>query len=594
MTRHALPPAIRREAIEARFPTWTPRTLAGALDAAVEEFGDRPFVITGAGTATYAQIAERSRRLAAGLAGLGVGRGDHVAVVLANGAEFVVLRYAIARLGAVTVPINVANRTEELGFILRRSDASVLVTMDRFRGMDFLTALDELAPGWETLGGGERFPALRHVVVLPTGEAPPRAGTWTLEGLEASEPLTGAAADAGDPDDVADVLFTSGTTGEPKGVQLTHDMLLRTAYGSTWGRAYGEGHRVVFSLPLFHVYGYVEGLLTVPFVGGSIVCHRTFDPVAILAAIADHRADDALLIPTMTAELIRVQREATARGEPHDLSSLTHLYSSGGVSPHGIWEEIAEVLDPGEVVTGYGMSETTASTTCTWPEDPPERLATTNGRMKRAGVAGAPDLDGRLTVYKAVDTGTGEDLPYGAVGELVCRGPGVTPGYYRNPEADARTFDAEGWLRTGDLGVVDADEYVHLVGRTKDSYRCGGEQVVPGDVETVLARHPSVHQAFVVPVPDARRGEVGWAWIVPREGQVIDAEELVAWCAERLARFKVPRHVAEIAVADIPLTPSGRARKFLLAERAAQRLAQIPPSTGITAPVTQAPARELR
>lgn len=554
MSVHPLSAAERRAAIEKRFPTWTPRTLAGALDAACEEFAERAFVVTEAGIWTYAQMREWSARLAGGLRDLGVGVGDHVAVVLANDAAFVAVRYAIARLGAVTVPINVAHRTAELGFILRRSDSSVLITMDRFRDLDYLPMLDEL---------DGTLPALRHVVVHPLAGG--RPGTTTLADLDRAAPV---AVPAGEPDDVADLLFTSGTTGEPKGVQLTHDMLLRTAYGSTWGRAYSDAHRVVFSLPLFHVYGYVEGLLTVPFVGGCIVTRRTFDPGAILDAIADHRADDALLIPTMTAELIRVQR-----AEPRDLSSLTHLYSSGGVSPHGIWPEIDEVLSPGEVVTGYGMSETTASTTCTWPEDPPERRRTTNGRMKRAGVAGDRELDGRLVVYKVIDTATGEDLPYGSVGELVCRGPGVTAGYYRNLEATVAAFTAEGWLRTGDLGTLDADDYLHLVGRTKDSYRCGGEQVVAGDVETVLARHPSVHQAFVVPVPDARRGEVGWAWIVPREGQVVDAEELVAWCADQLARFKVPRHVVEIDVADVPLTPSGRARKFLLAERATSALA---------------------
>lgn len=565
MSVHPVPLQRRRAALEERVAPWTPRTLDAALDAAVAAYPERPFVITDTATWTYAQAAQRVDRIAAGLRALGVGHGDHVAVVLANVADFVAVRYAIARLGAVTVPINVANRTEELGFILGRSDASVLITMDRFRGLDHLAALDDLVPGWDTAGDGgldaERFPALRHVVVLPMGETPERPGIRTLDALAATEPL--ADGPAAQPDDVADILFTSGTTGEPKGVLLTHDMLLRTAYGSTWGRAYGDGHRVVFSLPLFHVYGYVEGLLTVPFVGGAIVVHRTFDPDAILDAIESHHADDALFIPTMTAEVIRAQRE-----RPRDLSSLTHLYSSGGVSPHGIWPEIDEVLAAGEVVTGYGMSETTASTTCTWPEDPFVRRATTNGRMKRAGAAGDPALDGRLVEYKVIDTATGEDVPFGGVGELVARGPGVTAGYYRNPEATAAAFTADGWLHTGDLGTLDADEYLHLVGRTKDSYRCGGEQVVPGDVETVLARHPSVHQAFVVPVPDLRRGEVGFAYVVARPGATIEADVLVAWCAEHLARFKVPRHVVAIDVADVPLTPSGRARKFLLAERA--------------------------
>jgi fatty-acyl-CoA synthase len=212
VTRHALSAAQRREAIEKRRPSWVPRTLAGALDDACADFADRPFVVTEDGAWTYAQMRDWADRLAGGLAGLGVGPGDHVAVVLANYAEFVAARYAIARLGAVTVPINVANRTAELGFIVRRSDASVLITMDHFRGLDYLAMLDDL--------GEDAFPALRHVVVHPTGHGEPR-GVRTLADLADAEPV---AEPGGHPDDVADVLFTSATTGGPKGVQLTHDM----------------------------------------------------------------------------------------------------------------------------------------------------------------------------------------------------------------------------------------------------------------------------------------------------------------------------------------------------------------------------------
>ncbi|MSW65563.1 MAG: AMP-binding protein, partial [Actinobacteria bacterium] len=197
---------------------------------------------------------------------------------------------------------------------------------------------------------------------------------------------------------------------------------------------------------------------------------------------------------------------------------------------------------------------------------------TTNGRVRDAGVAGDPALDRRLVVYRTADPVTGEALEPGAVGELLARGPGVVEAYFENPGADAATFTADGWLRTGDLGSVDDEGWLRLAGRVKDCYRCGGEQVVPGDVEVVLLGHPSIAQAHVVPLPDERMGEVGVAWVVLEPGVELDAAEVLAWAAPQLARFKVPRHVLAVDAADVPLTPSGRPRKFLLAERARQTL----------------------
>jgi fatty-acyl-CoA synthase len=559
------PVATRREALEDRFSPWRPTALHEALDVAEAEFGDRPFVVTDEVVLTYRDVGERSRRLAAGLAASGVRPGDHVAVLMANFPEFVAVSYAVSRAGATAVPINYLNRRDELGYVLRQSDAVLLITMDRFRHLDHLGMLDELAPGWESEGGGEAFPLLREVVVFATGETAPRSGVTTLDHLarrggDVPQPTS-------DPQTPAVVLYTSGTTGNPKGVLLTHDMLLRTAYGSAYMRAFQDGRRILFSLPLYHVYGYVEGLLAVPWVGGAVVLQRTFDAVATLRGIERHRADDALFVPTMTLDVVE-----TARGGTYDLSSLTALFSSGGQSPDRIWREIVDVLAPEELVTGYGMSETTASTTCTDPGGPFERLRTSNGRLKDVGAAGDPDTDGRLVTYKVVDPATGNEVPHGEMGELLARGPGVTAGYYKKPEETAAAFDAEGWFRTGDLGTVDSDGYLSLVGRRKDCYRCGGEQVVPKEIEDVLTAHPAVAQAHVVPLPDERMGEVGVAWVVLKDGVVAEPDELVAHCRERLARFKVPRHVLTIPVAELPTTPSGRPRKFLLAARARELL----------------------
>jgi fatty-acyl-CoA synthase len=254
---------------------------------------------------------------------------------------------------------------------------------------------------------------------------------------------------------------------------------------------------------------------------------------------------------------------------------LRVVFSSGGQSPPAVWRDIKDLLGADEIFTGYGMTETTASTTCTFPDDPIERLATGNGRYKPAGVAGDPGLGGVLAVYKAVDLDTGEDLPAGAEGELVVRGPSVTAGYYNKPEETAAAFDPNGWLRTGDIGRIDADGYLSLTGRKKECYRCGGELVVPREVEDALLGYPGILQAHVVPVPHPRMGEVGVAFLVFDEsgdsGEP-DAETVIAYCSSRLARFKVPAHVFPVADVELPTSATGKVQKFLLVERAKQLL----------------------
>ena len=556
--------AERRADLDARIPRWAALTLHQALDDAATHFAARPFVITEARQWTYAEIVSWSKRLAEGLKRSGVASGDKVAIILANYPEFVALKYAISRLGAVAVPLNFLNRRDELRYLLDQSDAVLLVTMDCFRGNDFLGALDEIAPGWEQEGGGTALPKLRNILLFPTGEIEMRAGATLFESLDDG---TEAADVAVDPSAVSDIIYTSGTTGPPKGVMLTHDMLTRTAFGGAYSRAFEDGQRVIFALPMFHVYGYVEGMLAVPWVGGAIIPQLRFEAEAMLRAIERHRATDALLIPAMTLALIDAARKGT-----FDLSSLHFVISSGARAPERVWREVHELLGVLEITTGYGMSETTATTMLTRPDDPFERLLTTNGRPRDVGPAGDPALGGHLVTYQAIDERSGERVAAGEIGELVARGPGVTAGYYHNPEATAAAFDRDGWLRTGDLGRFDADGYLSLVGRSKESYRCGGEQVLPTEIEDLFTTLPDILQAQVVPIPDERMGEVGVAFIVPAPGRSVDLEALRALATDRLARFKVPRHFLIVDESVIPTTASGRARKFLLAELAVQML----------------------
>ena len=559
--------AERQQALWNRYPVWQPRTLDAVLDAVAAEFPDRPYVITDERTWSYREIRRWSERLAAGLLQAGVQAGDHVGLVLANYPEFVAIKFAIARVGAVAVPINFLNRRDELGYVLRQSDAVLLVTMDRLRSLDYLGFLDELAPGWEQHGGGEAFPKLKRVVVLPPGAVPVRRGVTALADFGADAGPWKPIAQHPGPASNSDIIYTSGTTGAPKGVMLTHDMMLRAAFGSTYGRAFEDGHRIVFSLPMYHVYGYVEGLLAALFVGGSVVPQVKFDAADTLRAIARHRATDVLLIPTMTLALLDELKK-----NRYDLSSLHFVISSGGRSPAYIWQEIFDLLQPAEVTSGYGMTEVTASTTVTRPDDPRERLLTTNGRLRDVGPADDLAKGGRIVEYRVVDPDSGALVAPGQIGELQASGFGVTAGYYNKPEATAAAFTADGWLHTGDLGTIDADGYLTLAGRLKESYRCGGEQVLPSEIEDLMVTHPAVLQAHVVPVPDTRMGEVGVAYVVLRDQPAVTPAELIEFCAARLARFKLPRHVLPIRAEDIPATPSGRARKFLLVQMATKTL----------------------
>ncbi len=553
-----------RAALEARHPTWEERTLGRALDDVAAAHPDRPFVIAEDRACTYAELADWSRRVARGLVAAGVQPGDRVALVLPNSAALVAAIFGIARAGAVAVPLNPRLRDRELEHVLRQSGAVVLLTVSAFRDAAIAESLDAIAAGWDA--GAPSLGALRRVVLCEA--QPARPGVTTLAAFErdADPELDGELArraGAAAPSDPATIFYTSGTTGLPKGVVLTHDMELRSAYGSAYTRAFEDGRRICFALPLHHVFAYVEGLLASMFVGGAVVVQAVFDPHATLKAIAEHRAHEALFVPTMTLAVVDAARDAD-----YDLSSLHAVMSAAAVCPARLWRDVVDVLGVSELVTGYGMTETSAATTFTMPGDPIELLVETVGRPKPGGVAAN---GGTLARYRTVDPDTGEPLPEGAEGELVVEGPIVTRGYHDAPDATAGAFDPSGWLRSGDLGRVRPDGYLELTGRSKDLYKCGGEQVMPAEVEGVITELDGVEQAHVVGIPDERMGEVGCAFVVA-EAHAQDAEAIIEHCRRRLARFKVPAHVLFIRADELPLTASGKVQKFVLAERAEAQL----------------------
>lgn len=560
----------RRQSLRERFPEWIPHTLGGWLADRAVSYGDRPFVITDERTVSYAEVDRWATRLADGLAAIGVRPGDRVGILMANYLEFVPLKFAIARAGAVAVPFNYLYRRDELAYVLEQSECSVLITMTGFGALDYLAMLDEIAPGWDT-GRPGSLTALRRVVLLPT-DGRERISVLTVAGLgELGGSYQGGAPDVHvRPDDVADMLYTSGTTGSPKGVLVTHDAVLRTAYASALTRAFEDGRRILFSLPCYHMFGYVEGLLAAMVVGGAVIPHTEFDPVRYFDGIQRHRATDILCVPTMSVALLEHPRRAS-----YDLSSLRAILSGAAPAPVWLWERVRDELGVSEIVTGYGMTECGGAMTLSLPEDELAVTATTVGKPKLAGPAGEPDADA-LTTYKTVDPESGADLPPHTEGELASRGPTNMLGFWRKPEETAKTL-LSGWVRSGDLGRVREDGYLELTGRSKELYKSGGELVMPKEIEDLLSAHSGVSQVYTVGVPDERWGEVGCACVVRAPGHVVSAEEILAVCKEKLARFKVPKHVLFLDAEMLPTTPTGKVRKFRLAQWAARRLTDQQP-----------------
>lgn len=544
----------RQAKLASRHSPWETLTLHGLYDAAEARWPERLALITDARSWTYADLGRWSRMLTAGLLGKGVKPGDHVALILGNQPEYVALKIALSRLGAVAVPLNMHGRRRDFRYLLEQSDSTTLITMNRFREVDYLVEIEGILPT-----------KLKSVFVLPTDDQPHAGFGEAFASLEAREEADGLPAI--DPERLVDLIYTSGTTGEPKGVMISHDMLTRTAFASAYARAFEDARRIIFALPMFHVFGYVEGMLAAPWVGGAIIPLLRFDAVAFLAGCARHRPTDALLIPAMSLALIDAVRSGAPRPE-----TLRAVLASGGRAPERMWQELTDILGIKETTTGYGMTEVTASSTVTRPDDPTERLLQSNGRLRDAGPAAVAETQNRLVQYRVLDPDTNAELPPGEVGHLIAKGPGVTRGYYNKPVETAASFTPDGWLLTGDLGTLDADGYVSLAGRLKESYRCGGEQVLPTEIEDLLTGHPDILAAHVVPLPDERMGEVGVAFLVPRPGRSPDPEEVERYARARLARYKLPRHYLVIEASEVPATASGRARKHLLVNMANERI----------------------
>lgn len=545
--------AGRRQAMADRHPVWNEMTLDAYLARIQGDYAARPLVITDAQTLNYADVDAQASRIAGGLVALGVGHGDRVGLLMANYPITVPLLFGIWRAGAVAVAINTLYGIGELDYVLRESGCCLLISMAGFGSRRFDRDLDGHLPGWRD-GTCAALPELRAGLIYDDAEP-----QTFLDAL----PHGAVPANPAQAHDPAVIMFTSGTTGSPKGVMQTHDNLLRAAYAGAYHQAFEDGRRAVFSLPLYHGFGLVVGLLSGMVAGGAIVPLLRFDPHALLTATQRHRATTLLGVPTMTIAMME-----QAKLQSYDLSSLNAVHSAAAPTPSWVWRDIQETFGCREIFTSYGQTEVTATIVCTQPGDPIDVVAETQGCIVLAGVAGLPEQDGRICEFKTIDPETGIDLPHGTSGELCTRGPMNSLGYFRRPEETARLFLPGGWIRTGDLGQFRPDGNLFLTGRSKELYKSRGELVSPKELEQLVTTHPGVAQAFFIGMPDDRWGETGCAWIVRAEDEAVDEASLRDWLTPKVAGYKMPRDIWFIAEGDLPKTGTGKVQKNRLKDMA--------------------------
>ena len=537
---------------------WYPKKRFGDLPRdMVRRFPNREALVFRDERYTFAELEAEIDRAAKALMTLGVERGDHVSLWLNNRSEWVFLMYALATVGAVQVPVNTRFRTNDLDYVLRQSDSAMLITHDTSGPIDYLDMVRRVVdlPGEGDAVADASFPELDRVVIVGDGEYPGTA-SWSAALVAAatiSDADLAARADAVDPDDPVFMMYTSGTTGFPKGVLHDH-RLIRNVEERAFRMAVTENDTIMSYLPLFHAFGYSEAAMMSMATGARQVLTETFDADESLDLIERERATIAHGFEAHMQMLCDAQE-----AKPRDLSSLrTGLFAAGMHSATPVARRGERVMAPLKALSAYGMTEVwVGAALSALDDDPPHRLETSGYP--------APGYE-----FKVVDPETGEQLPDGVPGELRVKSYALTKGYYKKPKETAESYDADGWFCTGDMAERHADGYIRFLGRFKDMLKVGGENVDPMEVEGLLLDHPAVQQVAVVGLPDRRLSEVPVAFVERRPDADIEADDILAYCRGKVASFKIPRHA--IFLDEFPMTASGKIRKVELREKAKQLL----------------------
>ncbi|HVX21141.1 MAG TPA: AMP-binding protein [Acidimicrobiales bacterium] len=516
----------------------TEETLPAVVHRAARLFGDLEAVVDGSDRPTFAQVESLVERRARALVASGVAPGDRVSIWAPNGLEWILLSFAVYAAGAVLVPINTRFKGDEAAYILRQAGVRLLLTVTDFLDTDYVALLD-----------GHDVGDLRDVVVV-SGPVPAGAtsGADFLAGAETVRPEAVAEREAAlTGGGVSDVIFTSGTTGKPKGARLTHGASIATY--SQWADRVGlrAGDRELIVYPFFHTSGLKSGVLAAFLKGATLVPHAVFDVPSVLRMVADEKITFLPGPPSVFQSIL-----SHPDVDRFDIGSLRLSVTGAATVPVELVQRMRTELRLESVVTAYGLTETHGTATVCYGDDPTQTIAET---------VGAP-LDG--LELRVVDD-HGADVPAGDVGEVWVRGFNVTEGYFGDPDATADAV-VDGWLRTGDIGWLGPDGHLRLVDRKKDLLMVGGFNVAPAEVERVLLRRDDIAQVAVVAAPDARLGEVGAAFVVPRPGRTVDPDEVVGWCRQQMANYKVPRYV--VPVDALPVNASGKVQKVALREQA--------------------------
>ncbi|WP_030673366.1 FadD3 family acyl-CoA ligase [Streptomyces sp. NRRL B-1347] len=526
-------------------------SVPGLVRAAVRRFGDREAVVEGRTRVTYEELGERVERAAAACLARGVRAGDRVAVWAPNTLDWIVSALGAVSAGAVLVPINTRFKGTEAAYVLRRSRARLLFVTGTFLGTSYVAALRRAAGDGTGDGPLPGLPHLEEVVVL-ADDAPADFRTWK-DFLAGGDAVTGAEvrarADAVEGGWPSDIVYTSGTTGRPKGAVITHAQTLRCY--EIWSDLAGlrEGDRYLIVNPFFHTFGYKAGIIACLMRGATMIPQPVFDVDAVLANVAAERVSVLPGPPTLHQALL----DHPARGA-HDLSALRLVVTGAAVVPLRLVERLRSELRIATVLTAYGLSEASGIVTMCRRDDAGEVVASTSGRA-------IPGTEVRIVSM------AGETLPPGSPGEVLVRGHHVMSGYYEDPSETKKVLTGDGWLRTGDVGVLDEGGNLRITDRIKDMFIVGGFNAYPAEIEQLLGVHPDVADVAVIGVADARLGEVGKAYVVRRPGATLTADDVIAWSRREMANYKVPREVE--FVPDLPRNASGKVLKGELRRRGA-------------------------